>query len=89
MCEQSDHQPAVLRELVERVQRIDVIGTPEWTANSSLRGLAQMEVVLAPRADRPQPPATWDRRRPDHAEVNFRPRDLGPSCDRWPSLSAP
>jgi hypothetical protein len=30
MCEQSDHQPAVLRELVERVQRIDVIGTPEW-----------------------------------------------------------
>lgn len=56
MCEQSDHQPAVLRELVERVQRIDVIGTPEWTANSSLRGLAEMEVVLAPRADRPQPP---------------------------------
>ena len=89
MCEQSDHQPAVLRELIERVQRIDVIGTPEWTANSSLRGLAQMEVVLAPRADRPSPRATWDRRRPDHAEVNFRPRDLGPSCDRWPSLSAP
>ena len=40
MCEQSDHQPAVLRELVERVQRIDVIGTPEWTANSSDLGQA-------------------------------------------------
>jgi cytochrome P450 len=44
---------AVLREVVERVQRIDVIGTPQWTTNSSLRGLAQMQVVLAPREDRP------------------------------------
>jgi len=43
---------AVLRELVERVQRIDVIGTPEWTTNSSLRGLAQMRVALAPAAQR-------------------------------------
>ena len=41
---------AVLRELVERVQRIDVIGTPEWTTNSSLRGLARMRVALTPRA---------------------------------------
>jgi beta-dihydromenaquinone-9 omega-hydroxylase len=40
---------AVLRELVERVQRIDVIGRPEWTTNSSLRGLARMRVALAPR----------------------------------------
>ena len=24
----------------------------------------------------PSPRRTWDRRRPDHAEVNFRPRDL-------------
>jgi beta-dihydromenaquinone-9 omega-hydroxylase len=39
---------AVLRELVERAQRIDVIGTPEWTTNSSLRGLARMQVVLVP-----------------------------------------
>ena len=44
---------AVLREVVERVQRIEVIGTPQWTTNSSLRGLAQMQVVLAPREDRP------------------------------------
>lgn len=41
---------AVLHELVERVQRIDVIGRPEWTTNSSLRGLARMQVALAPRA---------------------------------------
>jgi cytochrome P450 len=39
---------AVLRELVGRVQRIDVVGAPEWTTNSSLRGLARMQVVLAP-----------------------------------------
>jgi beta-dihydromenaquinone-9 omega-hydroxylase len=40
---------AVLRELVERVQRIDIVGTPEWTTNSSLRGLARMQVALTPR----------------------------------------
>jgi hypothetical protein len=39
----------VLRELVERVERIEVIGTPEWTTNSSLRGLAEMKVALTPR----------------------------------------
>jgi cytochrome P450 len=39
---------AVLRELVERAQRIDVVCTPEWTTNSSLRGLARMQVVLVP-----------------------------------------
>jgi cytochrome P450 len=44
---------AVLRELVERVERIDVIGTPKWTTNSSLRGLAQMQVALAPRVESP------------------------------------
>lgn len=43
---------AVLRELVERVQRIDIIGTPEWTTNSSLRGLARMRVVLSGTATR-------------------------------------
>jgi beta-dihydromenaquinone-9 omega-hydroxylase len=41
---------AVLRELVERARRIDVIGTPEWTTNSSLRGLARMQVALTPLA---------------------------------------
>jgi hypothetical protein len=44
---------AVLRELVERVQRIDIIGTPEWTTNSSLRGLARMQVALTPRVESP------------------------------------
>jgi cytochrome P450 len=44
---------AVLRELVERVQRIDVIGAPEWTTNSSLRGLAAMRVTLEPRSVAP------------------------------------
>jgi beta-dihydromenaquinone-9 omega-hydroxylase len=40
---------AVLRELVERVRRIDIVGTPKWTTNSSLRGLARMQVALTPR----------------------------------------
>lgn len=40
---------AVLRELVERVGRIDIVGTPKWTTNSSLRGLERMKVALAPR----------------------------------------
>jgi beta-dihydromenaquinone-9 omega-hydroxylase len=44
---------AVLRELVEHVQRIDIVGTPEWTTNSSLRGLARMHVTLTPRAQAP------------------------------------
>jgi beta-dihydromenaquinone-9 omega-hydroxylase len=39
---------AVLRELVERVHRIDIVGTPEWTTNSSLRGLTRMRVALTP-----------------------------------------
>lgn len=40
---------AVLRELVERVDRIDVVGEPAWTTNVSLRGLQRMDVVLTPR----------------------------------------
>lgn len=36
---------AILREVIERVDRIEV-GTPTWTTNSSLRGLKQMEVTL-------------------------------------------
>lgn len=39
---------AVLRELIERVRGIEVTGVPTWTTNSSLRGLAQMRVTLAP-----------------------------------------
>jgi beta-dihydromenaquinone-9 omega-hydroxylase len=37
---------AVLRELVERVARIDVVTTPRWTTNSSLRGLEELRVKL-------------------------------------------
>ena len=40
---------AVLRELVERVDRIGIFGAPKWTTNSSLRGLARMQVALTPR----------------------------------------
>ena len=48
---------AVLRELVERIGRIDIIGTPEWTTNSSLRGLAHMQVALVPLPCGSQRPA--------------------------------
>ncbi|QCH26026.1 cytochrome P450 [Mycobacteroides salmoniphilum] len=40
---------AVLRELVTRVDRIEIDGTPRWTTNSSLRGLEELRVRLAPR----------------------------------------
>lgn len=40
---------AILRELVERVDRIEVVGTPTWTTNSSLRGLEKLRVKLMAR----------------------------------------
>jgi beta-dihydromenaquinone-9 omega-hydroxylase len=40
---------AVLRELVERVDRIDVTSRPTWTTNSSLRGLEELRIRLTPR----------------------------------------
>lgn len=40
---------AVLREIVDNVERIDVVGTPTWTTNPNLRGLTQMTVRLTPR----------------------------------------
>lgn len=40
---------AILRELVERVDRIEVLGTPRWTTNSSLRGLEELRVRLVRR----------------------------------------
>lgn len=52
---------AVLRELVERVERIEVIGAPEWTTNSSLRGLVEMKVALAPLSGRPQRPRSSEK----------------------------
>ena len=40
---------AVLREIVDNVDRIEVVGTPTWTTNPNLRGLTQMNVRLTPR----------------------------------------
>jgi beta-dihydromenaquinone-9 omega-hydroxylase len=40
---------AVLRELVTRVDRIDVTGTPAWSTNPNLRGLRRLNVRLSPR----------------------------------------
>lgn len=42
----------MLRELIERVGRIDIVGTPTWTTNASLRGLQRMDVVLTPLSAR-------------------------------------
>ena len=41
---------AVLREIVDNVDRIEVVGTPTWTTNPNLRGLTQMNVRLTRRA---------------------------------------
>ncbi|HEX3284818.1 MAG TPA: cytochrome P450 [Mycobacterium sp.] len=40
---------AVLREIVDNVERIDVAGKPTWTTNPNLRGLTRMTVRLTPR----------------------------------------
>jgi len=40
---------AVLRELVNRVERIEITGEPRWTTNSSLRGLEELRVRAVPR----------------------------------------
>jgi cytochrome P450 len=40
---------AVLREVVAHVDRIDVVGVPRWTTNSSLRGLRELRVNLTRR----------------------------------------
>ena len=40
---------AVLREIVDNVDRIDVLGTPTWTTNPNLRGLTQMNIALTQR----------------------------------------
>jgi cytochrome P450 len=40
---------AILREIVDNVERIDVVGTPTWTTNPHLRGLTHMDVRLTPR----------------------------------------
>ena len=40
---------AVLREIVDNVDRIDVAGTPTWTTNPNLRGLTRLDVALTRR----------------------------------------
>ena len=40
---------AVLRELVENVERIDVTGTPTWSTNPNLRGLTRLNVRMTRR----------------------------------------
>jgi cytochrome P450 len=40
---------AVLREIVNNVDRIEIVGTPEWRANPTLRGLSKLEVRLTRR----------------------------------------
>lgn len=39
---------AVLREIVDTVDKIEVIGAPTWTTNPHLRGLREMTVRLSP-----------------------------------------
>ena len=43
---------AVLREIVDNVERIEVVGTPSWTTNPNLRGLTEMNVRLTRRQER-------------------------------------
>jgi beta-dihydromenaquinone-9 omega-hydroxylase len=40
---------AVLREIVDTIEKIEVVGTPSWTTNPNLRGLTEMTVRLTPR----------------------------------------
>jgi cytochrome P450 len=42
---------AVLREIVDNVERIEVCGTPAWTTNPNLRGLTRLDVHLTRRAE--------------------------------------
>lgn len=40
---------AVLREIVENIDRIDVLAPPAWTTNANLRGLTRLKVAVTPR----------------------------------------
>gem|GEM_PF-2389712 len=39
----------MLRELVARVDRIEVTATPAWSTNPNFRGLRRLNVRLTPR----------------------------------------
>ncbi len=43
---------AVLREIVDNIERIEVVGTPSWSTNPNLRGLTEMNVRLTRRQER-------------------------------------
>ena len=40
---------AVLREIVDNVDSVEVLGEPTWTCSPNLRGLTRMDVRLTPR----------------------------------------
>jgi beta-dihydromenaquinone-9 omega-hydroxylase len=40
---------AVLREIIDNVEKIEVVGEQVWTTNPNLRGLTRMDVRLSPR----------------------------------------
>jgi beta-dihydromenaquinone-9 omega-hydroxylase len=40
---------AVLREIVQNIDRIDVLEPPAWTTNANLRGLTRLRVAVTPR----------------------------------------
>ena len=41
---------ALLREIVDKVDRIEVVEPPVWTTNANLRGLTRLRVAVTPRA---------------------------------------
>src|SRR6201996_8234047 len=44
---------AMLREIVAKIDRIDVVEPPAWTTNANLRGLTRLKVAVTPRATMP------------------------------------
>ncbi|WP_374025518.1 cytochrome P450 [Mycobacterium sp. HNNTM2301] len=40
---------AVLGEIVANIDRIEVLGPPEWTTNANLRGLTRLRIAVTPR----------------------------------------
>lgn len=48
---------AVLREIVDNIDRIDVLECPKWSTNANLRGLTRLKVAVTRRADASRRPA--------------------------------
>jgi cytochrome P450 len=49
---------AVLREIIDNVERIEAVGTPQWTTNPNLRGLTRLEVRLTASQDAARRPTS-------------------------------